>query len=182
MYSLFENLLAARDDNAWVQFIIIAVIIGFSVLKTIVRSIKAAAEQKTGQSKYSPTPAKPKKRYVAADGSYKTLEQLREERITQIRAAFGIPQPPAEQRYVPAKTLQIAEKIEKPPAPPAPEPQKTGAEPAPSKIHAAKKTHAPALASSGETVHKLLFSSPSDLRKAILYQEILGKPLALRDA
>jgi len=194
MYSLFENLLAARDDNAWVQFIIIAVIIGFSVLKTIVRSIKAAAEQKSGQSKYSPTPAKPKKRYVAADGSYKTLEQLREERIVQIRAAFGIPQPPAEQRYVPAETLQIAEKIEKPPAPPAPEPQKVYAEPfdraqdrpAPSKVPASKIGSKPTKVSTDKqtvsaTVHQLLFSAPQDLRTAILYYEILGKPLALRD-
>ncbi len=195
MYSLFENLLAARDDNAWVQFIIIAVIIGFSVLKTIVRSIKAAAEQKSGQSKYSPTPAKPKKRYVAADGSYKTLEQLREERIAQIRAAFGIPQPPAEQRYVLAETPQIAdlgelsraEKIEKPPAPPAPEPQKVYAEPAPSKVPASKIGSKPTKVSTdkqtvSETVYQLPFSAPQDLRTAILYYEILGKPLALRDA
>jgi hypothetical protein len=186
MYSLFENLLAARDDNAWVQFIIIAVIIGFSVLKTIVRSIKAAAEQKSGQSKYSPTPAKPKKRYVAADGSYKTLEQLREERITQIRAAFGIPQPPAEQEPAAAETLQIAEKIEKPPAPPAPEPQKVYAEPAPSKVPASKIGSKPTKVSTdkqtvSETVYQLPFSAPQDLRTAILYYEILGKPLALRD-
>ena len=32
-----------------------------------------------------------------------------------------------------------------------------------------------------DDVYDFYFSSPQDLRKAILYQEILGKPLALRD-
>jgi hypothetical protein len=180
MYSLFENLLAAKGPKPedLIQIIVVAVIIGFSILKTIARGIKANTEQKSGQSEYNPpTPAKPKKRYVDANGGYKTLEQLREERIAQIRAAFGIPEPPGEQEIAAAEAPQVVEKIEKPPAP---EPQKVYAEPAPSKVSAIKKTHASAVVSSRETVHKLLFSSTADLRNAVLYQEILGKPLALR--
>lgn len=217
MYSLFENLLAplenysllessipsffltglaARDDNAWVQLIIIAVIIGFSVLKAIVRSIKAAAEQKSGQSKYNPTPTKPKKRYVAADDSYKTLEQLREERIAQIRAALGIPGPPTEPQPVAAEVPQVVEKVEKPARPPKPEspsaytappPLEFYAEATPSKVSAGEIGSKPTKVSPHKqtvsaTVHQLLFSAPQDLRNAILYQEILGKPVALRDA
>ncbi len=192
MYSLFENLLAASDKDVevWIQFIVVAIIIVFGILKAIARRIKAMREQKSAQSEseYKPPPAKPRKRYVAADGSYKTLEQLRQERIAQIRAAFGIPQPqpPSRPQPVTVETPQVAdlgelgraEKIEKPPAPPpVPEPQ-----PVPSKIAAdRKKAHIPTAVPTGERVHKLLFSSPGDLRNAVLYQEILGKPLALRD-
>jgi hypothetical protein len=182
MFYLFKNLLAAKDEEVWGQLIIVAIVIAFGILKAIGRKIKSMAEQKSGQSEYSPAsaPAKPKKRYVAADGSYKTLEQLREERIAQIRAAFGIPEPPTEQQSVPAEAPLIAEKIEKPPAP---EPQKVYAEPASPKIPAErKKVHVPASTPTEETVYKLLFSSPGDLRNAVLYQEILGKPLALRDS
>ena len=198
MYSLFENLLAAKDDSPWVQLIIVAVIIGFSVLKAIARKIKAMAEQKSDQNEYSPTPAKPKKRYVATDGSYKTLEQLREERIAQIRAAFGIPQPPdelpAEPPPIVVETPQVVEKIErpaaviqrpkvrKPPVHSAPPLQEAYAEPVPSKTPAEEnKAHIPSLPPAGKTVYELLFSSRQDLRNAVLYQEILGKPLALRD-
>jgi hypothetical protein len=194
MYFLFENLLAARgsDENVWVQFIVIAAIVGFSVLQKIIRGVKTASEQKSDQSKYNPIPTKPKKRYVAANGSYKTLEQLREEKKAQIRAAFGIPEPPP----IVVETPQVVEKIEKPvhypkpesqPVYTAPPPQEVYAEAAPSKVSIGKisKKQSRVSASSqtpAGTGYKLLFSSPQDLRTAILYQEILGKPLALRDA
>jgi hypothetical protein len=173
MFYLFTNLLAAKDGDTWIQVVVIAVIIGFSLLKAIARSIKAMAEKQKEQSQplFAQRPAT--KKYVDNKGGYKTLEQLREERIAQIRAAFGIPQPPIEQEPAAAEAPQVVEKIEKPPAPSIPETQK---------VHTDKqKTHVPAAVSSRETVHKLLFSSSGDLRKAILYQEILGKPLALRD-
>jgi hypothetical protein len=194
MFYLFTNLLAARDDSPWVQLIIVAVIIGFSILKAIARKIKAMAEQKSNQNEYSPTPSKPKKRYVAADGSYKTLEQLREERIAQIRAAFGIPEPPVEPPPVVVETPQVVEKneesaaiihrpkVKKPPARFVPPPQEAYVEPVSSKIPAEEhKARIPSSPPAGKTVYERLFSSRQDLRNAILYQEILGKPLALRD-
>ena len=198
MFYLFTNLLAATDDSPWVQLIIVAVIIGFSVLKAIARKIKAMAEQKSDQSDYSPTPSRPKKRYVADDGSYKTLEQFREEKIAQIRVAFGIPEPPdeppAEPPPIVVETPQVVEKIErpaaiiqrpkikKPPVPFEPPLQKAYAEPVFSKISAEEhKAHISSSLPAGKTVYELLFSSRQDLRNAILYQEILGKPLALRD-
>ena len=194
MFYLFINLLAARDDDPWIQFIIVAVIIVFGIVKTIFRGIKAKMEQKSEESKDSSTPSRPKKRYVAADGSYKTLEQLREERIAQIRAAFGIPEPPAEPPPVVVETPQVVERIEKPipviqrpkvKKPPAyfvPPPQEVYAEPVSSKIPAEEhKAHIPSSSPAGKTVYELLFSSRQDLRNAILYHEILSKPLALRD-
>ena len=200
MFYLFTNLLAARDDDPWVQLIIVAVIIVFGIVKTIFRSIKATMEQKSNESEHTttPTPDRPKKRYVATDGSYKTLEQLREEKIAQIRAVFGIPEPPPEPSTEPSpvviETPQVVEKIEKPvpvihhpkvkksPAYFAPPPQEVYAEPVPSKISAeGNKAHIPSSPSAGKTVYELLFSSQRDLRNAILHQEILGKPLALRD-
>jgi hypothetical protein len=199
MFYLFTNLLAVRDDDPWIQLIIVAVIIVFGIVKTIFRSIKATIEQKPDESKDSSTPSKPKKRYVAADGSYKTLEQLREEKIAQIRAAFGIPQPPAEPSVEPPPIVverpQVVETIgkpipvihrpgtKKPSAYFEPQPQKVYAEPAPSKISDEEhKAPTPSMLPADKTVYELLFSSRQDLRNAILYQEILGKPLALRDS
>jgi cytoskeletal protein RodZ len=180
MNFLFNNLLAAKGPSPedWIQIIVVVAIIVFSIFKAISRSIKNAMEQKFEQNEDNiQTPAEPKKRYTGADNSYKTLEELREERIAQIRKAFGIPEPPAEQEPPAAPTPQVVEKIEEPPAP---KPQKAASEPVHLKIPAVKKAYAPA-ASTEETVHKLFFSSRADLRNAVLYQEILGKPLALRD-
>jgi cytoskeletal protein RodZ len=194
MFYLFTNLLAARDDDPLIQLIIVAVIIVFGIVKTIFRSVKATMEQKSEESKDSSTPSKPKKRYVAADSSYKTLEQLREEKIAQIRAAFGIPAPPAEPPPVVVEAPQVVERIErpipviqrpkvkKPPAHFVPPPQETYAEPAPLQISAEEhKAHIPSSPPASKTVYELFFFSRQDLRNAILYQEILGKPLALRD-
>jgi hypothetical protein len=199
MYSLFKNLLAARDEGAWIQFIIVVVIIGVGIIKAIIRSVKATTEEKSYESEDEPTPkpAKPKKRYIDADDGFKTLEQLREEKIAQIRAAYGIPEPPIRKE---PETISVEEPL----PPPVPEPQyipppqsierpvyrprpqkpavDTSTTAASSKISAGKsKAHIPASQSAIESIHKQLFSSPDDLRNAILYQEILGKPLALRD-
>jgi cytoskeletal protein RodZ len=193
MFYLFKNLLAARDDSPWVQLIIIVVIVGFSILKAIARKIKATAEQKSDQNEYSPAPSKPKKRYVAADSSYKTLEQLREEKIAQIRAAFGIPQPPDEPASAVAETPQVEriekpipitgrQKVKRPAAHFVPLPQEAYTEHSSSKISAEEhKAHIPSSPPTDKTIYELLFSSRQELRNAILYQEILGKPLALRD-
>jgi len=203
MYSLFKNLLAARgsDENVWIQLIVVAVIIGFGIIKSIIRSAKAMAEEKSDESEdtiTTPISDRPKKRYVDADDGFKTLEQLREEKIKQIRATYGIPEPPMQ------KELQTIS-VEEPLQPTAPEPQYippphliekpihrprpqksamyTVTAAASSKISAEKsKAHISASQSATESIHKQLFSSPDDLRNAILYQEILGKPLALRDA
>ena len=199
MFYLFTNLFAATDDSPWVQLIIVAVIIVFGIVKTIFRNIKATMEQKSEENKDSSTPSKPKKRYVADDGSYKTLEQLREEKIAQIRAAFGIPEPadelPAEPPPIIVERPQVVEKIERPAAiiqrPKVkkpfvyfePPPQEAYTEPVSSKISTEEhKAHIPSLPPAGKTVYERLFSSRQDLRNAILYQEILGKPLALRDS
>ncbi len=189
MFYLFNNVLAARDNGGWIEAVIIAVIVGFSIIRAIYRSIKAASEQQTGRDESRQKPARPKKSYITGDESFKTLEQLREEKIVQIRAAFGIPQPPAEHKPVAAaaaarpavrkteKPIHRQPKIKKHLAPS--QKQAAYAEPFNQARGRPKPPKVPAAAD--ETIHKLLFSSPQDLRNAIIYQEILGKPLALRD-
>ncbi|MGA2915161.1 MAG: hypothetical protein ABSE89_03960 [Sedimentisphaerales bacterium] len=207
MNFLFKNLLAARgpDESIWVQIIIVAVIIGVGIIKAIIRNAKTMVEQKSDESEDEPTPIsdKPKKRYVDADGSFKTLEQLREERIKQIRAAYGIPEPPIQKEPQPIAAEELMQPdVEEPqyipsPASPPPLPTErpihhpkhkkpvmhTAPAAAPSKTFAEKgKAHVPVPQPAGESINKLLFSSPDDLRNAILYQEIIGKPLALRES
>lgn len=189
MNFLFKNLLAARgsDESVWIQIIIVAVIIGVGIIKAIIRNAKTMMEQKSGESEDELTPIsdRPKKRY-ADDDSFKTLEQLREERIEQIRVTYGIPEPPTQKE---PQTISIEEPIqevasaaiERPIRRPKPVAH-TSTATAPSKIPAEKsKTHIHSQQPALESVQKLFFSSPDDLRNAIIYQEILGKPLALRD-
>ncbi|MGB8226806.1 MAG: hypothetical protein WCE45_08110, partial [Sedimentisphaerales bacterium] len=111
MYSLFKNLLAARDEGAWIQIVIVAVIIGFGIIKSIIRSAKAMTKEKSDESEDEarPKPAKPKKRYIDADDGFKTLEQLRAEKIKQIRAAYGIPEPPIQKE---PQTITVEEPLQ----------------------------------------------------------------------
>jgi hypothetical protein len=203
MNFLFKNLLAAKDEGAWIQLVIVAVIIGVGIIKSIISGAKTMMEQKSDESEDEQTPvsAEPKKRYVDADDGFKTLEQLREEKIAQIRATYGIPEPPIQKE---PQTISVEEPLQLAAAEPAyippsippphpiekpihrPRPQKpvahTATAAASSKISAEKsKAHIPAPQSATESIHKQLFSSPDDLRNAVMYQEILGKPLALRD-
>lgn len=196
MNFLFKNLLAAKDEGAWIQLVIVAVIIGVGIIKSIIRSVKAMAEEKSDESEDEPRPkpAKPKKRYIDADNGFKTLEQLREEKIEQIRATYGIPEPPIQKE---PQTITVEEPLQAAVPEPQyimpierpihrPRPKKpamhTATAGASSKIPAERsKSHIPASQSARESVRELLFSSQQDLRNAILYQEILGKPLALRE-
>ncbi|MFA5291799.1 MAG: hypothetical protein WC496_02045 [Phycisphaerae bacterium] len=217
MYSLFENILAPLEaghlwwssgdlsalpltglaagkpgNEVWIQFVVIAAIVGFSILKAIVRGISGAktmAEQKPRQNEekhqrpVSLTGGRGK--YVPARGDYKTIEQLRAEKITQIRAAFGIPEPPpimaekVESEPVPVQRLVRRAEVKRPK--PVPQQNMTAAE-TPSASHI---SHAKQPVKSGkqtsETGNILIhLNSPQDLRSAILYQEILGPPVSMR--
>ncbi|MBN1787702.1 MAG: hypothetical protein JW806_04840 [Sedimentisphaerales bacterium] len=195
MFNPFENLLAARNGpkEGLVELLVITAIIGFSVIKTFIR---ARAEMKQRESdKDSPQRSKPAHRKYAVDKNYehKTLEQIREEKKAQIRAAFGIPTPPEEKKLVtphpPAtRPRPVVQRYTEP------KPEKRVVRPIqqhpkaarlPAKQISKKVSHttdaAPGQAQA-ENAYNMLFSSPRDLRTAILYSEILGKPVALRDA
>jgi hypothetical protein len=180
MFSLFENLIAARSKpkgDDWIQFVVIIAIIGFSVIKTFIRAKSAAFKRQPEQDDdSSPKPPVPKK--YASDGGYKTLQQLRDEKRAQIRAAFGIPTPLEDKKLIStlSEPPRLVKKTEKPlyhaktARPSAKEVSKK-----PSGVSAPLQTEA-------DDTYKLLFSSPQDLRTAVLYYEILGKPVSLRDA
>jgi hypothetical protein len=200
MYFLFENMLAARgpDESVWIQFIVIAAIVGFSIIKAIVRGVKTMAEQKPRQEDEE-KPQRPltggRGKYVDARGDYKTLEQLRAEKITQIRAAFGIPEPPpvmAEQvqsEPLPEQRPVYRPVVKRPPPPPKSTAyeekeivEPTGPMISKKKIHpdhSRDKKHITPPAETGSDI-LIHIRSPQDLRSAILYQEILGPPVALR--
>jgi hypothetical protein len=207
MNSLFENILAARRSpgvDTWMPFIIVAVIIVFNVVRAIVSYLKSASE-KTNADRNERRPVPPAKfrkagRDTSSDKNYKTLEQLRAERIAQIRSAFGIPTPPNERKLVspPARPVQ--------PPPPVPLPplrQQFVKKQAPQYKHSrpvvlhdknydktsedtnvvktGQQTASHHSQANAGKVFDFFFHSQQDLQKAILYQEILGKPLALRD-
>jgi hypothetical protein len=201
MNSLFETILAARRSpgvDTWMPFIIIAVIIVFNVVRAIVSNIKSVSEKTNAdRSKRRPVPFRKTGGYVSSDKNYKTLEQLREERIAQIRSAFGIPTPPSERKLV------------SPPPPPAPPAQPTPprqqfvkkqvpqykrirpavrhdenydkASEAPNAVKTGQQTASHHSQADAGKVFDFFFHSQQDLQKAILYQEIIGKPLALRN-
>lgn len=193
MYSLFENLLAARDsgESVFVQIIIIAVIVGFGILKKIIGDAKTAMEQKTRQNnEEEQQPQQLNKttvKHTSGTGDeYKTLEQLRQEKIAQIRAAFGIPEPQkqaplrrVESRPIPQQGPVHRPVVKRPPPLPKAETEYIKfAEPKVAQAHGRDKKHiAPPAETSNVLIH---LTSPQDLRSAILYQEILGPPLALR--
>ena len=194
MHSLFGNILAARGTNIdkWVPFLIVAFVIVVNIIKVIARGIKSMSQQ--DGIKNEPVRQKKTTRYASADRSYKTLEQLRDEKISQIRAIFGIQTPPEEYE----EEIYLA-----PSPPPIPEPSpqsrprsvhkhkpilKHAAVPQSKNIHTASNAYtlpndSPISVSqkTSDDVYDFHFSSPQDLRKAILYQEILGKPVSLRD-
>ncbi len=203
-----EHILAKNEG--WGQLIILAVVFGFAILKKIVSTIKDYSEQQKS-SDSSPYEEEPqhKPSYHATHtydkNAFKTIEQIRAEKAAAIRARYGIPEPhriqeapmelePEQVATLPAQP--ISERMFSPPPvrrepPPVYVPKKK------TPRHVESVQH-PAYAQNQATArpvtqvkhpHKkesnsdmlISLSSPQDLRAAILYQEILGKPLALRD-
>lgn len=218
-----KNIVAAKNGEGWEQLIILAVVFGFAILKKLFSALKEYAEKQQTQQQQQPRreetarPATPRKRYYA-DSEFKTIEQLREEKIAQIRAAYGIPEPghapqrvheeiereKARQQELRREEIRQEElrrqeirreeirqeqqmRIEPPPIHIPAKKKKKAVQPQtvqPTEYlrhetappHKARK---PAESQGYEQIISL--SSPQDLRAAILYQEILGKPLALRE-
>ncbi|HBG25781.1 MAG: hypothetical protein A2Y10_02195 [Planctomycetes bacterium GWF2_41_51] len=222
MTELMKNLIAAKDGGGWEQLIILAVVFGFAILKKIFSVMKEHAERQTEQQRplqqHKPRPSQPasaRKKY--ANSEFKTIEQLRQEKIAQIRAAYGIPKPVKlthenvreesqrdemrreESRQTefrreeerPEEPWKIEQKQMEPPPIYVPKKKKksvqtqTAYRPEYSRQEIAplfQEVKTKAAPETKEQRHRLVnLSSVEDLRSAILYQEILGKPLALRD-
>lgn len=207
MYPVFENLLAKVNIEEFVPILIFAAVI-------VVNVVKAIAQRKENKESKQPLRQNKTGRYLSSENDFKTMEQLREERIEQIRKTFGITTPQRERKLVtppPAprsipKPVVHRPVIQKPVQQHIVQPQKVYtqsnarienpqmridanaavARPA-NKVHHKKMAEKPAMILEEITTETadsrdMLFSSPQDLRKAILYQEILGKPLSLREA
>lgn len=138
--------------------------------------------------------------------AFKTIEQIRDERAAAIRARYGIPEPgqasPAPMELEPPMAEPIANEpigeqmFSPPPIPPKPvyvppKPKKhRPAAPPPRQpeyvqhpAYVQKPHRQPEKIQDAKPQENILISlsSPDDLRAAILYQEILGKPAALRN-
>ncbi len=167
MFNLFKNLLArGNDENAWIQILIIAAIIGFGILRKVVSGAKTSAQQdsQSDEEEYQPQDVE---RTSDVDEEYRNLEQLRQEKIAQIRAAFGIPEPLRQ---------AVPQQMQKRPIP-AHRPAAKTVKPRP-KAEEAKQAKPVQPQQTDDILLKL--SSPQDLRSAILYQEILGPPVSMR--
>lgn len=202
--NLFSNILAAKhnlNENV-IQFIIFAVIAIFGILKTLFGTVKSMSQQKNFDKNYKP--ARPKKplKYIDSADDFKTMEQLRDEKITQIRATFGIPSPKPPMMQPEEFGKEEEEEYVAPAPPPVPQkkyiqrPQTRRVSPTvsqpemlPLSKHYEQPKQTPAKHKQPSSSSKpqplapvnAIFSSADDLRKAVLYQEILGKPVALRD-
>ncbi|HAL45048.1 MAG: hypothetical protein A2Y12_05735 [Planctomycetes bacterium GWF2_42_9] len=207
MNILIYNILAAKNEG-WEQLVILLIVFGIAIIKKIFSSIKNYSENQSKQYKeQQDTSVHPKRTYSKDD--FKTIEQIRDEKIAQIRQRYGIaeqskPKPQA-QYEAERESLEehpIREHIFEAPAPPptyvpqvhrlkkkpsVQKPQEVIQQPsayeqpqrAAHTFEHSKKLKIEAKETADDRLIRL--SSPQDLRAAILYQEILGKPLALRD-
>ncbi|MEN6385806.1 MAG: hypothetical protein ABFD79_11505 [Phycisphaerales bacterium] len=213
MNNLFQNIIAVKDDN-WVQLLIFVVIFGIAILKKIFSGLKTYVEEQNRQAQEGSkqyTQAAKKTRHVYADDAFKTIEQMRDEKIAQIRAAYGIPEPkkapeiplyeepepeelkPAGQQIRPEPMLAqpIREQMFSPPVqqepvytpPPVYRPKIKKKSQQRQRVESKAAEHTAKPKEQTKPVYEMIIklSNPEDLRNAILYQEILGKPLALRD-
>jgi len=155
-----QILVANGDEGGWMQLLIIIIIAAFYGISTLLKAKSAIKEQRAKQQRKpsgpKPRPQPPQSRPM--EGPF-DLESLRKA-FTQPRK-ITIKKPP--QPVVAPAEIELTEPepeleliIEKPPKPPTPP-----AEPA---------------------IAQQLFDypDPADLQKAILYYEILGKPISLR--
>ena len=192
MFLLFKNLLArGSGDGAWIQILIIAAVVGFGILQKIISSIKSEAQQ-------MPKKDKPidqiTEKYVSHSGEYKTLSELHQEKIAQIRAVFGIPKPASVEEVEPVSiqnsmpVIERSESVyEEPPAAKSRhrhkvhQQQKKPVQPQPVSQTSQSKQSSKKDKQQSETESILVnLNSPQDLRAAILYQEILGPPVSMR--
>jgi FtsZ-interacting cell division protein ZipA len=225
MKLFFENILAAKHnfDENLIQFLIIAAIVVFGILKTIAGAIKSAWQQQNFDKNYKPANNGKASKYIDSPDDFKTMEQLRDEKIAQIRTTFGIPSPkPPLMQPEEFGEHQDEEEIYVAPVPPPVPQKKYIKKPQPRGVSSSPRTDAyfnemlkdvgiyptisePEMAPLSKhyeqpqrpaAKHKqpstpskpqmpasvnAVFSSADDLRKAVLYQEILGKPVSLRD-
>jgi len=211
MFSLLKNLLASRNDG-WEQLVILVIIVGGAILKKIFSAIHDYSQDKKTEQKDDDDKQKKQQEWSAAvrrknsnygNDVFKTIQQIRDEKVAEIRKAYGISEPKVtpepellEQepvRLEPEHT-QFAEysmQMSRPKPEPKPAyipPKKTFKKPVEvtkPQFPPVNEKHKPTTAakvvknySHGTLIH---LSSQEDLRSAILYQEILGKPLALRE-
>jgi hypothetical protein len=212
------NILAVKNEE-WVQIAIFLVIFFFAILKKVFSGLKNYVESQSRQTESGLKEyTKPvQKRHVYSQDDFKTIEQIRDEKIAKIRAAYGIPEPkkltiprPAyeedqEAAAPPMPTRQARQEmppevIEEPireqmfTSPPVQQEPEYIAPPVHRpKVQKKKIQSAPAMTHAQQVIQKqkeplrqpremlVHLTSSEDLRAAILYQEILGKPLALRE-
>jgi len=181
MLSLIKNMLAARN-NGWEQLIFIIIVFAVPVLKGIFSGLKNMSSQTASnkdKNKEEPPQQKPANRkhvkYTYEHGAFKTIEQLREEKIAQIRAVYGIPEP----QTVETPQTEIPEYVPKIPDKKAVYAAKQNIKK--TEIHQPNHTKAKHIESDVHPSETLIhLSSRQDLRSAILYQEILGPPVSMR--
>jgi outer membrane biosynthesis protein TonB len=210
MNNEFFNILAIKDED-WIQILIFVAIFAFAVLKKIFSGVKSFMEQQNQENErnmkeYAPST---QRKYTYTKDDFKTIEQIRDEKISQIRAAYGIPEPkkitiprpeyeqqqasPVEQELPPEPAPEpIREQMFAPPpaheepvySPPPvyrPKIKKQKPQPKPVETHDQQAKHKAKETQPQGRELIVHLASAEDLRAAVIYQEILGKPLALRD-
>jgi FtsZ-interacting cell division protein ZipA len=211
MSNLIQNILASKNEGweqLIILLIVFGIAIIKKIFSSIKSYSENQSHQYEEEQEHE-TSAHPKHIYSKED--FKTIEQIRDERKAKIRQRYGIPKPtkPMPQAYSepepepePLEEQAIREHMfEAPPpppvyVPPVHRPKKKPPVQMPQEViqqhpaYAQPQTQTPLAEHGKKAKHEakevvdnrlIRLSSPQDLRAAILYQEILGKPLALRD-
>jgi hypothetical protein len=160
---IFQILAANNDEPGWAQILIFIIVAAFYAISSLLKARSAAVEEKkrrqvqSGQPRPAVGQAKPKPR---------SRRQMEEFDLQALWKAFEKPAPKA-----PVKT-HLKPDFQRP-APPVEPPSQPEA--------IMEKQIAAPSAEPLMTERLIYFSDPADLRKAIIYQEILGQPVALRE-
>ncbi len=199
----FTGLLLEGDENSWIQLLVLAVLFGVSALSGIIRSRKQKRDLQREQRPVSKPPAKPLRRQessravqerpaagpVRPEQAGETRQEApgRAQPRTIIRPGSALGAFVAEIKAEIKRASEEMQGISIPPEGPVPthKPRMPVKVPPP----ASRIEDAPAQPLAHETapteaedLPDILpeLSGPDDLRTAILYYEILGKPLSLR--
>jgi hypothetical protein len=199
----FTGLLLEGDENGWIQLLVLGVLFGFSVLSGIVRSRKQRRNLEREERPVSTPPAIPLRRQKTSrtaqempaagplppeqSGETRPEPPGRAKPRTIIRPGSALGAFVAEIKAEIKRASEEMQGISIPPEGPVPthKPKRPAAAPpaAPplqdAPAHPLLRETAPA---EPDDLPDILpaFSGPDDLRTAIIYYEILGKPLSLR--
>ena len=176
MQFFVHNCILAAGDEKWTENLVFLVIIGFWILGAVVKVLSKKAKHAVDKTQEVPAgpqkaqaPGRAREQFAGKPLSQKLSEIVQSYAEKQIQAQ---PKPKAQEISMPVKHAPKSQKVQTVSAGPSPLENniKQVYTQSPKKIQKEQTGRVPAL-----------FDSLNELKKAVLYYEILGKPLSLRE-